>query len=75
MELDSFLSFIFGKLAEDEVIGIVQRGKDTKGWQMQPYKKGRTKLRADAATYYCISTLKRPEAGEPLRRLMSNLVS
>lgn len=75
MELDKFLLHIFGELPDDQVVGIVQRGKDTKGWQMQPYKKGRTKLRPDAATYYCISTLKRPEPGEPLRRLMENLVA
>ena len=72
MELDEFLSRVFGDLADDEVIGIVQRGKDNVGWLTTPYKKGRTKLRADAASYYCISTLKRPADGEPLRRLMPN---
>lgn len=73
MELDEFVSFIFGDVAGDEVVGIVQRSKDTKGWQLQPYRKGRTKLRPDVASYYCISTLARPENSEPLRRLMANL--
>lgn len=73
MELDIFLRHIFGNVPDDEVIGIVQRGKDGRGWLTTPYKAGRTKLRPDAASYYCISTLKRPPVGEPLRRLMPNM--
>lgn len=73
MELDTFITQVFGALAADEVVGIVQRGKDTRGWQLQPYKPGRTKLRSDAASYYCISTLSRPDSNEPLRRLMANM--
>lgn len=73
MELDEFLQYVFGDIADDEIIGIVQRGKDGRGWTTTPYKKGRTKLRPDAASYYCISTLKKPPAGEPLRRLMPNM--
>lgn len=72
MELDTFLQRVFGDVPDDEIIGIVQRGKDGRGWLTTPYKKGRTKLRPDAASYYCISTLKKPAAGEPLRRLMPN---
>ena len=73
MELDTFLQHVFGDVPDDEVIGIVQRGKDGRGWLTTPYKRGRTKLRPDAASYYCISTLKKPPVGEPLRRLMPNM--
>lgn len=73
MELDTFIGRVFGDVPDDEIIGIVQRGKDGRGWLTTPYKAGRTKLRPDAASYYCISTLKRPPAGEPLRRLLPNM--
>lgn len=73
MELDIFIGHVFGDVPDDEVVGIVQRGKDGRGWLTTPYKQGRTKLRPDAASYYCISTLKRPPGGEPLRRLMPNM--
>jgi hypothetical protein len=73
MELDTFLAHVFGDVPAGEVIGIVQRGKETRGWMLQAYKKNRTKLRADAASYYCISTLKRPEGNEPLQRFMQNM--
>lgn len=73
MELDTFMGHVFGDVPDDEIIGIVQRGKDNRGWLTTPYKAGRTKLRPDAASYYCISTLKKPPAGEPLRRLMPNM--
>jgi len=73
MELDNFIEHVFGDVPDDEIVGIVQRGKDNRGWLTTPYKQGRTKLRPDAASYYCISTLKRPPAGEPLRRLMPNM--
>jgi hypothetical protein len=72
MELDVFLRHVFGDVSDDEVVGIVQRGKTAHGWQATPHKVGRTKLRPDAASYYCISTLKKPSDGEPLRRLMPN---
>lgn len=72
MELDTFLTHVFGDVPENEVIGIVQRGKDGHGWVTKPYKKGRTKLQSTAASYYCISTLKAVAPGEPLRRLMPN---
>jgi hypothetical protein len=71
MEVKDFLTRIFGdQLAEDEVIGIVQRPKDGHGFFTRPYSR-RATVRTDVASYYCISTLKRVE---PLRRLMSNLV-
>lgn len=73
MELNTFMERVFGDVPDDEIIGVVQRGKDGRGWLTTPYKAGRTKLRPDAASYYCISTLKRPPAGEPLRRLMPNM--
>lgn len=73
MELDNFIARVFGDVPDDEIVGIVQRGKDNFGWLVIPYKKSRTKLRPDAASYYCISTLKKPEPGEPLRRLMPNM--
>ena len=72
-DVDKFLSNVFGDVPDDEIVGIVQRGKDNFGWLVIPYKKSRTKLRPDAASYYCISTLKKPEPGEPLRRLMPNM--
>ena len=73
MELNIFMGHVFGDVPDDEIIGIVQRGKDNRGWLTTPYKQGRTKLRPDAASYYCISTLKKPPEGEPLRRLMPNM--
>jgi hypothetical protein len=72
-QLEAFMQHVFGDVPDDEIIGIVQRGKEGRGWQVTPYKNGRTKLRPDAASYYCISTLKKPPEGEPLRRLMPNM--
>ena len=50
MELDNFIARVFGDVPDDEIVGIVQRGKDNFGWLVIPYKKSRTKLRPDAAS-------------------------
>ena len=46
-QLEAFMQHVFGDASDDEIIGIVQRGRETRGWQLQAYKKGRTKLRPD----------------------------
>lgn len=72
MDLADFLKLVFGDVAEDEVIGVVQRPQDGRGFVTKPFNSKRTKLKSNVAAYMCISTLAKPTGGEPLRRLMEN---
>lgn len=69
--IQQFLEDIFGPLAEDEVIAISQRPEKGGSWGVAPWRGKRTVIQTNAATYFCISTLRKEE---PLRRLVTNVV-
>jgi putative DNA primase/helicase len=71
MDLAAFLKIVFGDVDDEQVIGVVQRPQDGRGFVTKPYMP-RNKVRDDVAIYMCISTLNKPPVGQFLQRLMGN---